>query len=102
MNIRENSKITWISLQKRQNVDIHSVFKDTMDVKGAQRSIFNWASSIHKVFFKKFMSYVNARPSKIRSIHTYVEQTQNKNDLVWSTTKLISKLVRFFVHRIDE
>ena len=81
MKIRENSTIAWILLQKRRNVDFHRVSK-THCVSNRQsiwmqkvpkRSVIEWASSFHKFFFSKMLDsfYMNARISKIRSLHTY-------------------------------
>ena len=81
MNNRENSKIARIFLRKRRNVDFHSVFKDSLwlesltnlDVKGAKRMLLNWLQVSARFFFKNVIFYVNARLSKIRSLHKYSE-----------------------------
>ena len=42
-----------------------------LDTKGSKRSVMMWATNFYKSFFKKKLSQMNGRLSKIRSVHTY-------------------------------
>ena len=84
----ESLKYVWkstISCLRRKMSSISEffrMFKDSLwrewltnfDAKGAKRSVKMWTTNLYKIFFQKYcvLVYMNARLSKICSVHKYV------------------------------
>ena len=53
---------------------LHREWLTNFDAKGAKRSVKMWTTNLYKIFFQKYcvLVYMNARLSKICSVHKYV------------------------------
>ena len=78
--LSEEFEIDVIFLWKQPFYRFQAFFKDSLclqkltnlDAKGAKRSVKMWTANFYQNFFKNTLLYMNGRPSKLRSVHTYV------------------------------